>query len=163
MKVIFLDIDGVLNSEEYARRLHQENPNVGLWDEHGLDPQACALLDRLVEATDAYIVLSSTWRILHPLGEMKLMLKKRGFKNWSRLIDRTPQLNTIRGKEIQAWLDRLGEARRLSQEIEEIESFVILDDSDDMGDLKDNLVLTDPIHGLTEDDVKKAIVTLRMG
>lgn len=54
MKIIFLDFDGVLNSVSYCR-LHRE-PGVLL------DPARMALLRRIVDATGAEIVLSTSWK-----------------------------------------------------------------------------------------------------
>jgi len=87
MKVIFLDIDGVLNSENHAKEmfaLKDENPQkfYNTWDlpyEGTLKP-----LQRIVESTGAVIVLSSTWR----LGRIPLLNKV--FKPYGfQIIDRT--------------------------------------------------------------------------
>ena len=54
IKVIFLDIDGVLNSLAYDRGRKENNRNI---DETGLP-----LIKRIVDETQAKIVLSSSWR-----------------------------------------------------------------------------------------------------
>lgn len=55
MKVIFLDIDGVLNSRTYDRKRN--------WNEQtDIDETRLPLIKEIVDATDAKIVLSSTWR-----------------------------------------------------------------------------------------------------
>ena len=55
MKVIFLDIDGVLNSRRYdAKRDKNGNTNI--------DETRLPLVKRIVDATGARIVLSSSWR-----------------------------------------------------------------------------------------------------
>lgn len=63
MKVLFLDIDGVLNAHEF-------DPAVMCGQIH---PDKVARLNRVLRATDARIVLSSAWRYLIHRGEMNLM------------------------------------------------------------------------------------------
>ena len=59
MKVIFLDIDGVLNSYEYFDKI--ENLNVqGI--EREIDVNKIKLLKRAVDETKAKVVLTSSWR-----------------------------------------------------------------------------------------------------
>lgn len=47
MKIIFLDIDGVISTEK---------------SHYTLDKDACDLLGKIIDATDANIVISSSWR-----------------------------------------------------------------------------------------------------
>ena len=47
MKIIFLDIDGVISTEK---------------SHYVLDKDACDLLGKIIDATDAKIVISSSWR-----------------------------------------------------------------------------------------------------
>jgi HAD domain in Swiss Army Knife RNA repair proteins len=54
MKVIFLDVDGVLNSKK--------TPNPGKFP-YIVDPILLSRLLELLRLTDAKIVLSSTWRL----------------------------------------------------------------------------------------------------
>jgi histidinol phosphatase-like enzyme len=55
MKIIFLDFDGVLNSQEFLKS-HQ-----GGFGMTQVDPRAAARLEKLVKATSAQIVISSSW------------------------------------------------------------------------------------------------------
>ena len=58
MKVIFLDIDGVLNCiGSFNRTKTRFNGFVGM------DPTLVARFNSLVEKTGARVVLSSTWRL----------------------------------------------------------------------------------------------------
>jgi hypothetical protein len=60
LKVIFLDVDGVLNSRGKWAGCDLAN----LTDSGTrIDPLAVARLKRIVDATDAKIVVSSTWRL----------------------------------------------------------------------------------------------------
>ena len=139
MKVIFLDIDGVLNDAITTADLMDDSPK----KEH-LD-----CLKQIVDATGAEIVLSSTWR-LFPLSrrEIKKSLATVGLD----FIDRTDELDDGRGAEIDAWLCKHPE----------VENFVILDDEDrDMkGEFADHIVRTSFYTGLLPEHVEKAIKIL---
>lgn len=91
MKVIFLDIDGVLNLIPQGR------------DEFGdcFHPHLVENLRHVIERTGAAIVISSTWR-MNGLSEMKRMWEMRDLPGI--VIDVTPFLNTPRGEEIAEWL-----------------------------------------------------------
>ena len=57
MKIIFLDIDGVLTSDMY------EESRLEKRDDNRIDLSRVKLLAELVKSTDAKIVLTSTWRV----------------------------------------------------------------------------------------------------
>lgn len=115
MKVLFLDIDGVLNS-------HRTVYAFGGFA-HGLSPEAVAMFDHvalalvrnLCRTSGAGVVLSSSWRKLHPWAQIGTAL---GLP----IIDATPSLGTIRGAEIDAWL----------QLHPEVTHYAIVDDDSDM-------------------------------
>lgn len=143
MKVIFLDVDGVLNSYSRGRG---GNISKGLLKK----------LRNIVWATDAKIVVSSSWR-LFPVARLKLKryLKYKGMEAFDWTIDLGD--NIPRGDEITYWLEinaNLG-----------IESYVILDDMDEaeFEDHMYNFVQTDPDKGLTDQDVCNAIEVLIHG
>lgn len=148
-KVIFLDIDGVLNS--FAYNLYRKD------GETSIDHTRLPLLKRIVDETGAVIVLSSSWR-LH---------WERDGQSWHvgghymdgefatvglTLYDKTPVLGN-RADEISAWL-RANPSTK---------SFVIIDDMVcNWGRLAHNLVQTDYRigRGLEEEHVKRAIEIL---
>ncbi len=110
MKVIFLDVDGVLNSS-HSHSI-STNEKGWMWDE--VSEYHLEKLKRIVDKTDAKIVLSSSWREYHPLltgdgevtdGLLKVLLEK--FEKFGLSIyDVTPELRLqIRGNEIKQWLD----------------------------------------------------------
>lgn len=115
MKVLFLDIDGVLNSHRTAIA-HGGFP-------HGFSPEqmqkfdhaAIGLIRKVCEETGAVIVLSSSWRILHAVDECATGLDLP-------IIDRTPSLTGNRGQEIAAWL----------AEHSSVIIYAIVDDDSDM-------------------------------
>ncbi|MDE6338813.1 MAG: hypothetical protein K2K97_03370 [Muribaculaceae bacterium] len=71
--VIFLDFDGVLNTEQYQARLAVEGkPTKDAWGPL-FDPRAVGNLKKIIDATDAEIVISSSWRYLYTLGSLRMM------------------------------------------------------------------------------------------
>jgi len=134
-KIIFLDIDGVLNvigmhcgpRDEFGSQFHT----------HLVDN-----LRYIIEQTGASIVISSSWR-MSGLGQMKLMWEMRDLPG--EVIETTPWAGEVvnaggpfhsetmcRGEEIQYWLDRTSNVR-----------YVIIDDDNDMLEIqKSNFVRT---------------------
>lgn len=114
MKIVFLDIDGVLlNLESYSGG---QRP----------DPKCLERLNRITDQTGAKIVVSSSWRYDPNIAKVL-----KGWGVTASIIGVTPCLaiSRTRGEEIFAWLQEhkdgyLG-----------VESFVVIDDDDDMGDL----------------------------
>lgn len=112
MKVLFLDIDGVVNCKNTMQR-HR-----GFI---GIDPYMAFLVGKIQLDTDCQIVLSSTWRLNEEnRGEVRRQVVD--------FIDCTPSLhgdnryNGLRGEEIKNWLDRNPQVTR----------YAILDDDSDM-------------------------------
>ena len=102
MKVLFLDFDGVLNGSDYLTHLEYDGP-LGVAVE--LDPKAVVKLNTIVGSTGADIVISSTWRLLHPLDELEQILVARKFVYPEKILGVTPcHSDRGRGGEIQAWL-----------------------------------------------------------
>ena len=136
MKVIFLDVDGVLNSMQ--DRFSQSLKTI----DHLL------LLQELVYKTGAKIVLSSSWRGIPSLRKVvETKLKEIN----AEIIGVTKSLPGSRGSEIKDWLDSSPEP---------IEAFVILDDDQDMDDLFDHLVQTSTERGLTRVEMEEALEKL---
>ena len=81
MKALFLDFDGVLNSHEFlyvAARNRDYEERAG--NEHmELDPVAVARLNRVIAATGAKVVVSSSWRHGRTAEWLHNTLKKAGF------------------------------------------------------------------------------------
>ena len=148
MKIIFLDFDGVLNSLEYARKTIQVGDPCTTYD---LDPVAGARLKKLVDLSGAKIVVSSTWRITRSLEGLRSCLG--AFHMWpSDVIGVTPRMNADRGYEIQAWLD--------DWKGPQIDSYVIIDDSNDMAHLLPRLVRTNWKTGFLNEHVDMALEML---
>ena len=149
-KIIFLDVDGVLNNLNWAKRMFDEE-GVRVLKEDILERRALLLLQLLVEKTGAKIVVSSSWRKI-PTSFKSLcdQLEQHGM----RVFDTTPHVGGERGNDITAWFNRNpGEYR-----------YVILDDDSDMGDHMEHLVQTSWYkRGLTRGHVDRAIEILNEG
>lgn len=154
MKVIFLDVDGVLNYRGCKEMFN------GLY---GVDEDRLDKLAEIAHSTKAAIVLTSTWKQLwdnQPVNSTSLdpmalylvnKLKSRGLHLTDRTEERDPNQ---RGHGIKAWL----------RKVPDIESWVVLDD-EVFPDYKEceitkRLVHTSFEHGLTDKHVEKAIKIL---
>ena len=138
----FLDVDGVLNSAAwFASPRQTEADYLGL---RSLDPVCVERLKSILLATDAKVVLSSTWRLVDDFVQT---LKDAGIP----ITDATPRIpSNHRGEEIAAWIEN-----PLS-----IGAYVVLDDDDDAGDhdlTRDHFVQTSWERGLEDSHVQAAI------
>ena len=141
-RLIFLDFDGVIVTTR-TKYMH-------------FDRECVDLLKEIVDATDAFIVISSSWKIGNSFRTLKAMFEPFGL--FQRVIDTTPNIKDDwgRGKEIDQWITEMtNQWNRL-----ELESFIILDDDSDMEPHMDRLVQTKWDVGLTKKDVEKAIEML---
>ena len=142
MKLIFLDIDGVMNHRTHFERSRQH-------EGQEFSPLAVRNLREILKATGAKIILSSTWRKGLTAKGMKELFAWYDLDKY--VIGKTPVLiDQIRGLEIKKFID----------EIPSLESFVILDDDGDMGELMPFLVQTSNTHGLSDDKRDVAVKIL---
>lgn len=142
-KVIFLDIDGVMN---HVRT--RAGPGGGL--RAMLEPASVALLNRVVEDTGAAVVISSSWRLVLPLGALREAFAAAGCV--AEIVDVTPALDASRRElEIAAWL---------AAQAEPPARFVILDDEFTMEALPGRLVRTSKLRGLCADDLPAVLERL---
>ena len=152
MKIIFLDIDGVLNSEMYKASSSKDGY---------IDLSRVKLLADIVNATGAKIVLTSSLRIEWEKDSERCdkdgkyinqCLDRYGLS----IMDKTPFTSFFaeRRKEILSWI---------SNHRSEVESFVIIDDMQDRWEeLSSRVVNTNHEgYGLEEVHVKKAIELLK--
>tara|TARA_R100000951_G_C2638716_1_gene180166 strand:- start:292 stop:798 length:507 start_codon:yes stop_codon:yes gene_type:complete len=163
MKVIFLDIDGALNSVDYMNALHfnflskvhtgEESFPMShdvTNDEYGqyFDQRCVIHLESIINFTNAKIVISSTWR-----GQgFKRMKNLWDWRNLpGEVIGITPRLNRHRGEEIEEYLIQN----------DDITNYVIIDDGSDMLlEQQLNFVQTNGKFGITFNDAEKAIKIL---
>lgn len=154
--ILFLDFDGVLNTDEFLGSLPKTKiihlPGVEALVEN-IDQVHVTRLNAITRAVDAHIVVSSTWRLGLTVKDLQVALKQVGVE--APVIGATPVHSyDPRGVEIHAWL---------RDNRKSIDPFVILDDVDEMGDLRPWLVKTHMTTGLTEGHVPMAIRILRGG
>lgn len=140
MKIIFLDIDGVLNT-----RANWGQRGVG-----ALTPELVVRVAKLAKATDASIVISSTWRRRDGIVRVIELLEQTGFHHAREyVIGETPWVGS-RAEDIANWLSRN----------EGVEAYVILDDDTAGEGLRSNpppnFVPIDSMAGLTAADARAA-------
>ena len=148
MRIIFCDVDGVLNHKGCIDRA--PGGFTGVVEEHIRN------LKRIVDETDAKIVLSSDWRLIKDDPEYG--------ENYDYLVKR---LQSVAGLVISdhtvdiSWSSRGDEIRKYLEDHPEITGYVILDDipftSFDAYNLGDNLILTNERKGLTGRDADEAV------
>jgi len=152
-KVIVLDFDGVLNTHTHCELI-------------GFNTLSHRMIDNLndiLAATNAAIVVSSNWRDGRSVDDLQQILKKHGcigtvigktvsVDDCVGLDDDHPLrilLDDSRSNQIKAWLSHNKNVTR----------FVVIDDIDLNGFIN-NFVQIDPMVGLCDKDVDKAIKIL---
>lgn len=175
MRILFLDFDGVCNTDEWRADVTRRN----LPPHRHLFPPFVRRVNTIVDRTKARVIASTNWRIGYTKNALEDMLRSAGatFPLFSvtpnlpsprqtDLFSTTPAIavprivvpEPTRGHEIKACLEEIGE---------EVESFAILDDLkpnefDFFG--RQNLIYVDGRIGLTEIGVERAVrLLLRSG
>lgn len=162
MNIIFLDIDGVLNSMPYCKSVQLKKGYKEISDFH------LKKLSEIYHSCDAKIVLASTWKDLDDKSnksayEMYQYLIQSLAKYNMSIYDKTPDFDGNRPLEIATWLQ--------TNKDQACNNFVILDDdwmSEEYAvyELADKLIQTrffcNDISegGLQQEHVKKAIEIL---
>ena len=163
MDVIFLDIDGVLNSNLWNES-HQKEIEEGTL----IDRNLVSLLGILVKTTNTKIILSSGWRFLfnkkmNPLRtEAERLVEFFSLENIF-IYDFTPDLTTeeirktkrfslVKAQEILKWIELY----------EEVNKWIVIDDLDLRNNIVfEHLIRTNPEIGLTKQDVELAIKMIK--
>ena len=162
--LIFLDFDGVLNTEHHQRQLLYERK---AWqDKYGtcFDPEAVKQLQTIVDMTHADIVIESSWKYLG-LEAMQDMWKDRQLPG--KVIGITPSaisdnilLSTdldvldssmlhCKGAEIASWLHE--------NNMQEVPYVIIDDEYVILESQLPHFILTNPYDGLREELAMRAI------
>lgn len=148
MKVIFLDVDGVLNYPSSDARA----PSGAM----GVASPPLSILKEIVLRTGARIVLISTWKNEWSRNEELCSadgkyLERKLYRNGMRILDKTTDpLFMRRGKGIRNWLDMHTH----------VDKWIVLDDmcfpDYDGEGIRDHLIQTDPLVGLTTEHIEIA-------
>ena len=146
MKVIFLDIDGVLNSIRWFDNLYDTNSSLA-YPQSDFDPECVERLNRICDATGAKLVITSDRRVSELIREVLPVVGVAG-----EIIGQTLVLfNATRGVEIAEWL----------KGHPEVKQYAIVDDRTDfLQDQLKHFVNTSDEVGLTDDNASKLIEIL---
>lgn len=154
MNILFLDVDGVLNSADFIDRMVVYGQIHGKsWTDDGgnhfIDPEAVKRVIHLCNNKDVKVVISSSWRYFD------LPTTIESFKGYRDLVPLIPYIVGVtprlksghRGTEIAQWLS----------EHPEVERYVIVDDDTDMTEeqMNGHFVQTDFDEGLDYQRVKQ--------
>lgn len=173
--IIFLDIDGVMNSDQYNRwkyKNHMRAKGFG-----SIDPRECYRMARFCEKYNIKLVISSSWRNGNSWKETYEEFMEEGFKDLPYrhhgmkvlapyIVGVTPYAESRhRGQEIQYFFDivdgKYPKYKKVMKEDFNILSWCIIDDDDDMLEYqKKNFVQTNPLIGITRKDYKKVLKIL---
>ena len=126
MKVIFLDVDGVLNTSKTFMERRKNYEITHKWTVE-IDVERVARLKYIINMTGAKVVLSSSWRLSGIMQDGKFITRNENtrqlldiFKSFGiEIYDITPNLDygSKRDEEIMEWLKD-----------KDVESFVVIDD-----------------------------------
>jgi len=154
MNVIFLDVDGVINL--CLERPQPDGSGEYRWS--GLKRDRMANLNRIVNATGAVVVTSSSWKYSKTLEQINRMFREVGFIG--QVIDFTPNLSgkrwRVRGYEILAWL---------VEHWDTVDGFCLIDDgpwTSGIKALEDRLVRLVSEDGLLDSYVERCVAALRL-
>jgi hypothetical protein len=169
VKLLFLDMDGVLNNASFQ----YEHPFLQ-WDET-IDPKNVERLERVLRETGALIVVSSAWRHEHDATSMQEILRKFGATS-ANVIGITPSLgwDYPRATEIGLFLETLFIEGVPVEEIAAVDDTAIFEwdpyssiDDENPPDVspmerlpQEAFVRTKMATGLTDEDANKLIAIL---
>ncbi len=140
LRVIFLDVDGVVCTRRSFLSNDREGSVWNTWDEVG-----CQAIRRAC-SKGIKLVVSSTWRKFE--NDLWPKMEQHGLKDFVYFPDWKTKVLGPRGAEIGEWLSRHPE----------VTDFKILDDDSDMLDSqRTHFIKTDALEGMTSDNIKKLL------
>ena len=160
--VVFLEIDGVLNSDSYFFKRYRNTIGLRMIDIFNLDEDDELVLSKLIDidldaleraieitnSTNSKAVITSSWKELECYDKIKKHLINLGLP----IVNKTLTDYNNRGKGIKEYLKN-----------NNVDRYIIIDDGDfsDYDDeLKSHLIRTSFNDGLSDEHVKKAIKLL---
>jgi len=147
-RIVFLDLDGVLNNLEWLReRRRPEGIDT-------FDPRNATALRWLVERCAPEIVISSTWRTIYSMADLRGRLRQFAI---APVIGKTPDLSYKKTRTLTE-MNRSDEiAAYMATKRLELDQIVILDDDPLHALLAVRQIQTSFTLGLTIDDAKRAV------
>lgn len=124
MKVIFLDIDGVLNTSQTFKEINEEYKKTGI-DRIEIDEFRLEFLKEIIDKTGAIIVLNSSWKNNCKMENGKFIVINQKIKELINIFNKfnlsiydiTLDIRKSRQEAIYMWLKD-----------KDVESFIIIDD-----------------------------------
>lgn len=146
MKIIFLDVDGVLNSKRKLIEVYNKTNKAHSGYSYPFDDNCLKNLKLLIEFTNASIVITSTWK--NTKEGLNILLDILSKYNLDKnIVGYTKNLNSNRELEIISYLNDLNEEL----------DFIILDDDSNFEKLLPYLIKTNNEVGLIYDNVLESI------
>lgn len=172
-KIIFLDVDGVLNHNAWFNWVHNHSEFLKEGGHRHIDPRSVERIIEICDKTGAGIVMSSSWRLWEFYQTIKNLNRIRDLRPiLERLVGITERTeDRFRGKEIADFLERcksgdfmtkLGyNLKKADIEFSKNPKYLILDDDNDMLDEQlDYFIHTDDRVGISIKDIEKSIKIL---
>lgn len=161
MKVIFLDVDGVLNNIKNTVKVVKRNRRKGMPLRSNsfyfvpFDRRCLKNLARIVRRTKAKIVVTSTWR----RGKEDMAVLESRLAEYGMVVTDTTKVLGARGAEIKDWI------KEHEVNVDPIKFVVLDDDTYDIDNFlgTERVIETDGKYGLTFSDSLKAIDILNEG
>lgn len=149
INVIFLDVNGVLNSTKKLIDLYIETgkPHSGI--NYPFDEVCMNNLKYLVEETNSYLIISSSWRKRVDKKE-RLLEELRKYDLDKRIIGYTKILGP-----------KLDELKNYILLFSNNINFIVLDDDKRLESMVDNLIITNSYYGLSKENVDTGIRLLK--
>lgn len=153
MKIVFLDFDGVMDTEYYDHILSEDGKPIS--DRYGLlfDPECVKDLKYIIDNTGADIVVSSTWKDFMSYKDILDMWEDRNLPGFVTDVTPTLPYGHERGDEIDAWLNECQTECR----------YVIIDDLHAYHFNEHQiprLLVVNPFCGLDENTAERAVEML---
>lgn len=154
MKIIFLDIDGVISTEDcwYTKKFKINKDTKAIKMPYSWDVDCCKSLTRIIEQTRAKIVISSDWKHHYTTDDLKQMFQYYDIQN--SIIGCTGNEGKMSGSyeynrslQIEAYLERNPE----------INNWVAVDDLNMSTMLKNFILISDVTKGIVT--VEEEIIT----
>jgi hypothetical protein len=164
MKIIFLDIDGVLAThKQYMmnRKKFQDKNEIAkeLNIPYPFDPKCVKIFNEILENTGAEIILSSDWRFHWDLKKLDRIFK------FNKVI-KSPIDVTVSEDVSMSYLEK-NRAYQIGEYVQrnEITEYVVIDDLNVSGFMKitndeDKFVLTEDFEGLKKLGIKEKIINI---